>query len=339
MALETNLRGFDGTRTGSKLSNLPAVVARARNALRMAQLRQAKAYNVRRKPVSLQIGDFILVRRAAIAAQPEIAAKYRAPLIGLYQVMEVSANGNYKLELPPHLRMHPKFHISMLRLYTEPEKGRVIDRLGLTNGSDEFEVDKVVAERCQRGKRQFLVQWKGYDLAEVTWEPEENLTNAPECLAAFRANRPHEGGDPTQRAVVRYQGLLDRIVADRGMVWSSDFWRALCIDLGIEEQLATARHQQTDGQAERAIGIIKTTIVGHIGSTTKDWLAALPMLEFLHNSTPHTTTGQSPHMLAYWTDLRDLDGLHRGTTLEHLPRVPQDARVSLQKAQTAQATA
>ncbi|KAG5463045.1 MAG: hypothetical protein BJ554DRAFT_2165 [Olpidium bornovanus] len=63
------------------------------------------------------------------------------------------------------------------------------------------------------------------------------------------------------------------------------------------------------------------------------------MLEFLHNWTPHMTTGQSPHLLAYGTDLRGIDGIRQGTALEYLPQILQDVRASLQKAQSAQVVA
>lgn len=104
-------------------------------------------------------------------------------------------------------------------------------------------------------------------------------------------------------SVFRYQGLPDRAVTDRGSIWTSEFWSAMCLELGIEQQLATARHQQTDGQAEKAVGVIKTMIRTYMGAKKEDWLKALPILEFAHNSTPHTLTGISPHMLACGAEL------------------------------------
>ena len=40
---------------------------------------------------------------------------------------------------------------------------------------DKFEVKRVTAHQIVRGKRQFLVLWKGYPAFEATWEPEEHL--------------------------------------------------------------------------------------------------------------------------------------------------------------------
>ncbi len=79
-------------------------------------------------------------------------------------------------------------------------------------------------------------------------------------------------------SVFRYQGLPDRIVSDRGSIWTSTFWAALCEKLSITRQLSTAHHQQTDGQAERAIGVAKAMLRSYIGSVKSErtWLAAIP---------------------------------------------------------------
>ncbi len=46
----------------------------------------------------------------------------------------------------------------------------------------EFEVEQILAMRLNRNKPEFLVKWKGYSVAESTWEPESNLANAPRLL-------------------------------------------------------------------------------------------------------------------------------------------------------------
>lgn len=94
-----------------------------------------------------------------------------------------------------------------------------------------------------------------------------------------------------------------------------------------------------DSQAERAIGIIKNIISMYLGSKDTYWLEALLILEFLHNAIPHMIMGQSPHMLAYGTDLRGLDTLCQKMMLEHLPDMLQEACTALEKAQKAQAIA
>ena len=57
--------------------------------------------------------------------------------------------------------------------------------------------------------------------------------------------------------VVRYHGLSDSIVSDRGSVFTSKFWSSLCYFLGIKRRLSIAFHPQTDGQTERQISTIE----------------------------------------------------------------------------------
>ena len=49
--------------------------------------------------------------------------------------------------------------------------------------AEEFEVEQILGQRL-RGNRtvEFLVKWKGYSMAEATWEPKENLRNSPVIL-------------------------------------------------------------------------------------------------------------------------------------------------------------
>src|SRR5579863_9291110 len=52
------------------------------------------------------------------------------------------------------------------------------------DGQPEWEVEKILQERTRRGKKQYLIRWKGYSEAHDSWEPKAYL-NAPELLQAF----------------------------------------------------------------------------------------------------------------------------------------------------------
>ena len=51
--------------------------------------------------------------------------------------------------------------------------------------------------------------------------------------------------------VLRTHGLLLVIVSDRGIQFTSNFWKALCQQLGNKVKQVTAHHPETDGQTER----------------------------------------------------------------------------------------
>jgi len=51
----------------------------------------------------------------------------------------------------------------------------------------EFEVEEIL-DRKQKGRKVlYFVKWKGYGMDDATWEPKENLGNAPEIIKEFEA--------------------------------------------------------------------------------------------------------------------------------------------------------
>ena len=55
----------------------------------------------------------------------------------------------------------------------------------IIEGEEESEVEKILNKRMIRGKKKFLVRWKGYTAEEDIWENKENLKNAKEMVKEF----------------------------------------------------------------------------------------------------------------------------------------------------------
>ena len=55
----------------------------------------------------------------------------------------------------------------------------------LEDSTEEYEVEKIIARRVNRGSEEFLIRWKGYGSYDDTWEPRTNLKNAKEKLNEF----------------------------------------------------------------------------------------------------------------------------------------------------------
>ena len=91
------------------------------------------------------------------------------------------------------MKVHPVFHISQLQLYKRlSNAARTYEKpepIIINEGAEEFEVDKIINRRKRkRGKKtkiEYLIVWKGYPVHESTWEPEENVANAPEKIAEY----------------------------------------------------------------------------------------------------------------------------------------------------------
>ena len=53
-------------------------------------------------------------------------------------------------------------------------------------------MERILNKRTVRGKKKFLVRWKGYTAGENTWENRENLENAKELVEEFKREHVEE---------------------------------------------------------------------------------------------------------------------------------------------------
>ena len=94
--------------------------------------------------------------------------------------------------------------------------------------------------------------------------------------------------------VFRYHGFPKTIVSDHGSQFSSEFWTSLCSALHIQPNLATAHHQQSNGQIERANAVVEQYLRCYCSSAQNEWCYYLPLCEFAYNNSLHQSIGVSP---------------------------------------------
>lgn len=130
-------------------------------------------------------------------------------------------------------------------------------------------------------------------------------------------------------------GVPTVIISDRDSKLTSKFWKKLCSQLKISLQLATARHQQTNGQTERTIRLVKTTLLTSLDFDTSKWRSVLPSVEFAINDSINSTTGFTPFFLTLGQHPNSpttvLDPIHPWATVE------SKVKESIEKAQASQA--
>lgn len=114
--------------------------------------------------------------------------------IGPFEVIEKIGTSAYRLKLPFSMKIHPVFHVSRLnpvRLDTIPGRQQPPPPpIVMDDGVKEFLVEKVLDSKLKRGKLYFKVSWVGYPIDEQSWEPAENLDNAPEKIEEFYQQYP-----------------------------------------------------------------------------------------------------------------------------------------------------
>jgi len=92
----------------------------------------------------------------------------------------------------------------------------------------------------------------------------------------------------------RNNGTINSIVSDRDSKFTSDFWKEYFGILDVQLKMTTARHQQANGQSERAIQTIKTMLRHYINVKQTDWVKQLPLVEFAYNTSIQKSTGKTP---------------------------------------------
>ena len=116
---------------------------------------------------------------------------------GPFKVLEIISRSAYKLKLPPSWKVHPVFHVSLLRPYQDgtmlrpavqpPPPPEVID------DELEYEVEKILDSRINKRKKnalEYLVHWKGYLDEEDSWVPVVDMGNAQELIKEFHQKHP-----------------------------------------------------------------------------------------------------------------------------------------------------
>lgn len=109
--------------------------------------------------------------------------------------------------------------------------------------------------------------------------------------------------------IFKLHGLPKDIVSDRGTIFTSEYTSQIAHLLGIQQNLSTAFHPQTDGQTERTNASLEQYLRGYCNYQQDNWVEILPMAEFAYNSHVSASTKVSPFFanLGYnprWENLR-----------------------------------
>jgi hypothetical protein len=166
------------------------MLQQAKQHLAVAKERQKKYADTKRRHCVFAVGDKVLLASKNISLKGGGSRKLLPRYIGPFTITKAINQGiSYTLDLPKGLKIHPTFHISLLRLYKEdpdylfkaPPLPEVIE------GQLEYEVDHIVNHRSMGDALEFLVRWKGYQACDDTWEPASNLKNCPKILKEYKS--------------------------------------------------------------------------------------------------------------------------------------------------------
>ena len=100
----------------------------------------------------------------------------------------------YKLDLPPSMKIHNTFHISLLELYQDdkfPSQRTQPPPPIILEGEPEYELEGIIDSRLHYGKLQYRAQWTGYPPEyDKVWYPYDNFENADIAKQHFHQQYP-----------------------------------------------------------------------------------------------------------------------------------------------------
>ncbi|PKI46790.1 hypothetical protein CRG98_032827 [Punica granatum] len=145
--------------------------------LNRATKRMKKWADKKRRHVEYSVGDLVLVKLHNILRHKDVHKGLTRGYEGPFQVLQCVGNMSYKVELPKKLKLHPVFHVSMLKPFQEDkedssraESSRAPIGAKATYDQDVKQVlaDRVVRKRWCKPKHEYLIKWKGLPESEAS---------------------------------------------------------------------------------------------------------------------------------------------------------------------------
>jgi hypothetical protein len=159
--------------------------------LEKAHKRYKDFANKSRREVKFQEGDEVWLNIKNFQLPEGLSHKFLGPYAGPFKVLEKKLSNTYKLELPENFKVHPTFHVSLLKpiAHDASRPNREHNSRpppNLVHNEPEFEVKVVLKSRQLRGQeRKYLVKWKGYHPIKTSWVNESDMEHAQEAIQEF----------------------------------------------------------------------------------------------------------------------------------------------------------
>ena len=163
-----------------------------RHEIKAAQDRQKAYADSKRSDRIFNEGDMVFLRvrpkrsSLSLGKYKKLSARYCGP----YAVIKRVNNQAYELLLPPHIKVHNVFHISLLKKYVPDANHILDDELPLVSkdGTLDINPERVLQTRTRvlrnRTLNEYLIKWSGYPEEDATWEREDLLTtNYPDFIS------------------------------------------------------------------------------------------------------------------------------------------------------------
>ena len=161
--------GFEGRRkrkyevAGKFVERIKKIQEKAKAALEKVQKEMKKFTNRRQgEEEEYRVEDLVLLSTKNLKWQMKgrRSEKLTECFVGPYKVKGIVSSNVIELELPKSIKIHPVVNVSRVRLYKPQVEGKkkILPKLVIIEGKEEFEVEKILNKRIVREKKKFLVR-------------------------------------------------------------------------------------------------------------------------------------------------------------------------------------
>ncbi len=170
-----------------------------RDALQKAAGSMKRQYD-KQKTVSrdYQIGDRVWLDSTNLHL-PRPKKKLDDKRVGPFTILEKAGAAAYKLKLPVHWKIHPRFNEKLLTPYVPPsfpnQEVPPAPPPELINDEEEFEIEEILDSKLRtirggRGKKSYevidyFVKWKGWTREHNSWVRDSEMDNAQEAIEEY----------------------------------------------------------------------------------------------------------------------------------------------------------
>jgi hypothetical protein len=141
--------------------------------LQLAQNRMKQIYDRGHQERSFQPGDFVYVRLQPYRqhslerrSNMKLAAKFYGP----YRVLERIGEVAYRVELPAGSKVHPIFHVSLLKQKMGSDVPTSTVMPEYDDGDQQLQPQAILDYRGNINNREVLIHWQGFSPTDATWE-------------------------------------------------------------------------------------------------------------------------------------------------------------------------
>lgn len=164
----------------STITEWQGELRKAKHLMLAAQSRQKAYADKQRRAEEFAVGDQVLLSTKYIRLKATGTPKLMPLWIGPFPIIRRVGNLAYELELPATLKVHPVFHVVVLKRYRSDGRTQPPPPVEVDDDGPLYAVENLIAHRLdKRTKRpkEYLVKWAGYGEEHNSWVAAKDITD------------------------------------------------------------------------------------------------------------------------------------------------------------------